>query len=443
MKKIRKYRGGLSFLSTLLLLFSVLAPISFAEGYTMKVWNTMVGVPADKVFRIKFNDVPDVNHILQAKGIRIVDLQDVPQDITLSLDPSDSEVLWIKPPRAGYTPGKEYLLYIHNNWMSKSGRKLRQGIQMAFRISETPMPSPSPIPSPSPAPAPNPSPNPIEDFIFDKTTGTITGYRGTADHVVIPEQIDGVPVRYIGEGAFFYNDNLTAVTIPDSVTSIHDSAFFYCKNLRSLTLGNGLKSIGIDAFFHCSKLAELTIPDSVTIIHREAFDHCGLRSLTLGNGLKSIGIAAFSYCSIDNLTLPASLHDIGDFAFYYNNIDTLHFAPHGTLETIGSNVFAYNQLTSLTIPGYVRTIGDSAFWRNSISALAFENGVQIIGKYAFNENQITSLVIPNSVQTIEDATFLNNPLVTVELPAHTSIIEKSLYGNDDSFPDSTRVIRRP
>ncbi|MDR1174226.1 MAG: leucine-rich repeat domain-containing protein [Treponema sp.] len=65
----------------------------------------------------------------------------------------------------------------------------------------------------------------------------ITGYMGPGGNLVIPQKIGRWPVTSIGRGAFF-NDQLTSVTIPDSVTSIGEGAFsVYGDNpLSSVTL---------------------------------------------------------------------------------------------------------------------------------------------------------------------------------------------------------------
>ena len=34
-------------------------------------------------------------------------------------------------------------------------------------------------------------------------TITVTGYEGTVRHLVIPDQVDGCPVKTIGKNAFF------------------------------------------------------------------------------------------------------------------------------------------------------------------------------------------------------------------------------------------------
>ena len=85
--------------------------------------------------------------------------------------------------------------------------------------------------------------------------------------------------------------------IPSSVTAIGDYAFYYNENITSITLPDGLKSIGYDAFGYCTGLASVIIPGSVECLDQYAFCSCeNLESVTLSNGLKSIGYYAFGNC---------------------------------------------------------------------------------------------------------------------------------------------------
>lgn len=61
----------------------------------------------------------------------------------------------------------------------------------------------------------------------------------------------------MGEYAFADNDNLTSVTISDSVPMIGNYAFQSCKNLTSVTIGNGVTNIGKQAFYQCNSLAHI------------------------------------------------------------------------------------------------------------------------------------------------------------------------------------------
>ena len=99
-----------------------------------------------------------------------------------------------------------------------------------------------------------------------------------AGEIVIPESIvvneETYTVKEIEEKAFYECYDLTAVTIPSSVTSIGDWAFSHCSGLTSVTIPNSVTSIGKWAFDDCGSLTSVTIPSSVTSIGNYAFVNC-------------------------------------------------------------------------------------------------------------------------------------------------------------------------
>ncbi|MBQ7391993.1 MAG: leucine-rich repeat domain-containing protein, partial [Clostridia bacterium] len=61
----------------------------------------------------------------------------------------------------------------------------------------------------------------------------------------------------------FNGDEITELTIPDSVTSIRWYAFGKCKSLTSITIPDSVTSIGDSALSGCSSLTSITFEGTV------------------------------------------------------------------------------------------------------------------------------------------------------------------------------------
>ncbi|MCL1911904.1 MAG: leucine-rich repeat domain-containing protein, partial [Leptospirales bacterium] len=138
-------------------------------------------------------------------------------------------------------------------------------------------------------------------------TLTITKYTGTAKDVVIPSTLHGLRVTIIGSEAF-YENNLTSVVIPNTVTDIEKSAF-YGNKLTEISLPVSLKEIGQGAFRH-NKIRTLVIPDGVTLI--SSLDRHIPQEYIQGLGWRNKAEAythngAFADNPIEFLSIPASL----------------------------------------------------------------------------------------------------------------------------------------
>ncbi|GAA4273930.1 hypothetical protein GCM10022258_32240 [Aquimarina gracilis] len=210
-------------------------------------------------------------------------------------------------------------------------------------------------------------------------------YTGTDVDVNIPKRVKGFyTVTTIGDEAFRDNQ-LTSVTIPNSVTSIGDSAF----------KGNNLTSA--------------IIPNSVTSIGDSAFEENALTSVTIPNSVINIGIYAFALNYLTSVTIPTSV------------------------TTIGRGAFHENRLTSVTLPTSVTSIGYGAFAYNSLVSVTLPTSVISIRGATFNGNQLTSVTLPKSVTSIGREAFGDNPdLVAVEVKgAITPLLNEDAFLNAD------------
>lgn len=123
--------------------------------------------------------------------------------------------------------------------------------------------------------------------------------------VIIPKSINYNEQEYavttIGSLAFYGCNNLTSVTISNSVTKIDDNAFEGCSELTSITIPDSVLSINCGAFEYCSNLSSIIIPNSVTSIGIFAFNGCSsLKNIIIPDNVTNIDIATLNVTSIGN-----------------------------------------------------------------------------------------------------------------------------------------------
>ena len=199
------------------------------------------------------------------------------------------------------------------------------------------------------------------EFEFDKNTGTIVEYLGNSKEIIIPEKIEGVPVKIIGIFSFI-GRSIDKITLPDGVVCIGEYAF--CNN----------------------KIEKLYLPDSV----------------------KSIGEGAFSENQINDLKLGQNIESIGDRAFNKNKIQTLSIPD--SVKSIGEGAFSENQINDLKLGQNIELIGDCAFFENKLKEVYLPESIYELGNKAFNSdvkiNKITTLnVSTNNSQNVNSNMF--------------------------------------
>ena len=270
---------------------------------------------------------------------------------------------------------------------------------------------------------------------------TITGYSGSGGAVVIPSEVNGIPVRKIGNEwppVFgFPNNSITSLTIPQGISIIGNHAIYGCTSLTNVSFPSTLSLIGEGAFQECSSLSQVIIPNSVTIIRGWAFNSCtSLNRLTLSSGLIKIEESTFQFCtSLTNIVIPNSVTHIGANAFLNNTALTNVTLNYG-LKNIGPLAFKGSGIKSVSIPNSVTNISDGAFWNcSSLTNVVLPNGLSWISSRTFEGcSSLLSILIPSGVTNIRDFAFANcSNLKSVSLP---STLE-SIW--DSAFQDCTTL----
>ena len=278
------------------------------------------------------------------------------------------------------------------------------------------------------------------------------------------------------------------ITIPEGITSLPDSAFFGCNELTGISLPNSLKSVGRYAFTHCNKLnytadewlkylgddsnpyrilvgikefaenyyineqteiiaggvfeggyvAEITIPEKVISIGDYAFSGCeNLTQVVLPQNLKEIGYSAFRNCiNLQKINIPSKLEKIIATAFdgcnslelkeydnaYYlgndenpylmlyrvkdNSISECEISPNAKF-IYGQAFYYCGWLTEITVPDSVSFLGEAAFSNCTyLENATLPDSIAELPAYAFNEcNSLTSIILPENLISIDSYAF--------------------------------------
>ena len=244
-------------------------------------------------------------------------------------------------------------------------------------------------------------------YEFDYVTGATVVAPPSGNYsgdIVIPETVqaddnDWYNVTAIGEAAFSWCQQLTSVSLPNTIKTIDKDAFFYCDKLESIALPEALETIGNWAFNFCRKLTSVHIPANVSSIGYEVFAMCpGITNFTVDAGNAA-------YHAIDGVlfqTTPKTL-----FQYPAANAETDYEIPDGTTAIANRAFDSSKNLTNVSFPDGLTKIGTEAFYHCfSLKALELNDGLEKIESSAFSKcSAVESVSIPASVTLIGDHAF--------------------------------------
>ena len=233
----------------------------------------------------------------------------------------------------------------------------------------------------------------IDDILFSKDQRSLICYPAKKEGATyqIPNGVEAV-----FNSAFEGTQNLSHVTIPDSVTILATYAF-YNSSLTSVIIGNGIEEILLSVFENCTNLKNVQFGSGLIRIWDSAFRFCSnLESIVIPEGVTSIGNGVFMNCTkLVNITIPDSVTSIGQYAFE----GTAYYKDEANWENgilyVGNHVIKadYNVESSPSIREGTKTIADFAFSDCShLIAILIPNSVISIGQYTFSDcSSLTSV----------------------------------------------------
>lgn len=228
-----------------------------------------------------------------------------------------------------------------------------------------------------------------------------------ADELVIPQKIEGYPVKIIGEylcqgasklqrvtlpeglteiGAFAFEncDALENITFPTTLTTIRDSAFFACDQLTKVELPENTVTIEDYAFFACDNLTELSLYQTSDL--SMIFDLSIVTKVSIGEGVSFIAESAFEYCdALVEVNLPSTLTSIKAYAFFGCTALERLVLPQ-SLMSISENVFENcTALQTINLPDGLMMLGEYAFCGcEALQVLEIPDEIANIGYGAFD-----------------------------------------------------------
>ena len=291
--------------------------------------------------------------------------------------------------------------------------------------------------------------------------------------VVIPATVDGLPVTEIGAGAFYDQQQIKSITVPENLQKIGNGAFSNCKSIESIILHDGITFIGEDAFDYCVSLKSIDLPKSLIRLRAGVLAFCkSIEEIVIPESVTEIAAGAFLGCdNLKKVIIPASVKKICNLAFsqsqklqsidytgttsewiaiekeqgwcYECGIISVH-CSNGEIAPDSSNGLEFKKFDTYAVLVGIGTCTD----KDVVIAPTF-GGVPVITvapSAFYNCSSIESVVIPEGVTVIgNEAFYLCRNLKKVTFPSTLDIIGSWAFANCESLekvalPDGIMMI---
>ena len=168
--------------------------------------------------------------------------------------------------------------------------------------------------------------------------------------VVLPSTLGGYPLVALN-GAFFENETVTSVVIPDGVRYIGGGTFEECrKKLKKVVMPDTVTYLGSGAFMECYNLEEVVLSNNIEVIGSYTFEMCySLKELKLPEKLREFyGISLTGCASLKELIFPESVELIEGYSMMASSLSVEKIVIGSKAKDAGDNNPAtFGELISL------------------------------------------------------------------------------------------------
>lgn len=319
--------------------------------------------------------------------------------------------------------------------------------------------------------------SPAEDFNITED-GAIS-YKGNDARVVIPKEINGIKVTALDYYAFYGNENVVEVVIPDTVTHIYMGAFYYCSKLENIEIPmsieyldkeildyskimNDFEASGKDGYLQVGSCifaskytseydveTKIKIGDDVSAIAPRAFAMWKRASFDIGKNVKYIGSGAFENTLITGDKIIDNVVYSGKYAIYScaneeggstrkysENVEIKQGTEILAEGLFGNYDYQNHTIKSVKLPRSITKISDYAFAHTwNLESIEWNEDIEKIGKHAFYQTNLGELVLPYNLKEIGRSAFEYANLTKLYIFDQLESIDNYAFGNNRNLTD--------
>ena len=203
---------------------------------------------------------------------------------------------------------------------------------------------------------------------------------------VVSYRLRKFPVTRIEDRAFFHNNEITRLTLPENLEHLGAWAFSSCPALSdTLVLPKNLKEIGKDAFcgtnISCLVIkSEKLEPIDSTLENNFFFNCANLQTIVCEQSVKNLTFSLLRAShDIKEVVFPESLNEIPEAFFAHAKISGKILFPKD-LKTVGWSAFFDAKIDSVILPKSVKEIRSYAFNYSTVRKIDIGSEIEVLGE---------------------------------------------------------------